>query len=251
MKRSYCLFLWITLICHCTANAISFATTRLEAIASFLALPGLDTLTANRYTHYSYRSHPLVVRVNTWGEEEQIGLQQFQKNMNEERDLPVYDFLERYLLERNLAENTEDTIRFGFDPVTFEAGSYTDALRIDGTERFSLNYLAHKAYQVCWEKEGSPLLAMRFDMDYQLLSGCGTIELEQNYLRTLNRYQAEKDTTFSLKEGFPKQGKFHTKQGSVFLGAMIGSSLFYQKEGQAWTLITGSQEISKSKANSM
>lgn len=251
MKRSHCLFLWLMLIGHCVYGAISFSTARLQAIASFLALPGIDTLTVGNHDHYSYRSHPLAIRINTWGEVEHIGLLLFKEEMKVKRELPIYDFLERYLLERNLSEDTENATRFGFDPITFEEGTYTNAFLIDGTERFDMCYLAHKAYQVRWEKEGSPLLAMRFEMDYQLLSGCGTIELEQNYLRKLSRYRAKADTTRSPKEEFPKQGKSYTKQGSRFMGALIGNDLFYQKEEQEWTLITGSQQVSKSIANTM
>ena len=251
MERSYYLILWLMWIGHCVYGAISFSTAKLQAIASFLDLSGIDTLTVGSYNHYSYRSHPLVVRVNIWGEVEHIGLRLFNEDMKAKHELSVRDFLERYLLERNIAEHTGNTIRFEFDPVTFEAGNYSHALLIDGTERFNLKYLAHKAYQVCWEKEGFPLLAMRFDMDYQLLSGCDAIEQEQSYLRRLSRYRAKTDTYHSSKEEFPMQGKFYTKQGTHFIGAMINNSLFYQKEGQEWNLITGSQQVSKSIANTM
>ena len=100
----------VLLICFCPPvwGARHYTTTRLQAMASLLPLSGVDTLSAGTYTHFSYQSHPLIVRVNVWNEVEHIGLQLFEEDTKTSTFFFIYDFLERYLLEWNLVKGTDE-----------------------------------------------------------------------------------------------------------------------------------------------
>ena len=252
MKRSHCL-LAVLFVCFCSfvCGAERYATVRLRAMASLLSLSGVDTLSAGTYTHFSYQSHPLIVRVNTWNEVEHIGLLLFKEEAKTGASLSVYDFLERYLLERNLLKGTEEEIRLGFDNVTCKTGSFSDALRLDGTEKFNMVYQPFSGYQVSWSKEDKELLALTFEADYQLISGCNLIELEKNYLKNMIRFRSD-TCCLSAGEGisFPESGSFYIKKGKSFLIEDIRNDLYFQKnEKQEWKLISNPQKPYQSIAN--
>lgn len=166
MKRSHYLLL-VLFVCFCSSawGAERYATARLQAMASLLSLPGIDTLCAGTHTHFFYKSHPLTIRVNVWNEVEHIGLRLFNEEAKTGSSLSVYDFLERYLLERNLVKGTDAEIRLGFDNITCETGSFTDALRLDGTETFNIVYQPFSGYRVSWSKAEKELLALNFEAD--------------------------------------------------------------------------------------
>ena len=64
MLRLYVILIGVLMTCGCPSQATTYASARLRTIAYRLELPGLDTLPAGEYTHYTYRSHPLSVRIN-------------------------------------------------------------------------------------------------------------------------------------------------------------------------------------------
>ncbi|HIZ04420.1 MAG TPA: hypothetical protein H9818_00985 [Candidatus Phocaeicola gallistercoris] len=253
MKRSHCLLL-VLLICFCHPvwGARHYTTTRLQAMASLLPLSGVDTLSAGTYTHFSYQSHPLIVRVNVWNEVEHIGLRLFEEDTKTSTFFFIYDFLERYLLEWNLVKGTDEEIRLGFDNVICETGSFADALRLDGTEKFNMVYQPFSGYQVSWSKEDKELLALTFEADYQLISGCNLIELEKNYLKNMTRFRLDTCHSSYKKEdiSFPENDTFYIKKGTSFFIENIRNDLYFQKdEKQEWKLINNPQKPYQSIAN--
>lgn len=252
MKRSHCLLILLELlVCSYSWGTIVYSTARLRAMASILSLPGIDTLSSGCYTKYAYKSHPLTVRINAWGEVGHIGLKLFEEELKKDHPLHVYDFLERYLLERNLVKGTQEEIRWGFDHVFFEVGGISDVLSLDGTETFRLTSQSLKSYQAEWVKENKVCLSMRFDMDYQLLSGCNTIELEKNYKRELARYHADGKRQFSQEIVFPESGDYYVKEGNSFMIDVIRNDLYYQKVKKQWRLVSDCGKAFQSIANTM
>lgn len=252
MKRSHCL-IWILFVYLCSSawGAERYATARLQAMDSLLSLPGIDTLSAGTHTHFFYKSHPLTVRVNIWNEVEHIGLRLFNEEAKAGAPLSVYDFLERYMLERNLVKGTDEEIRLGFDNVTCETGSFADALRLDGTETLNITYQPFSGYRVSWSKAEKELLALTFETDYQLISGCNLIELEKNYLREMTRFRSD-TCHLSVYEGisFPEADSFYIKKGKSFLIEEIRNDLYFRKDKkQEWKLINDPQKPRQSIAN--
>lgn len=252
MKKSHCLLLvlWIC-VCSPVWGTGYYATARLRAMASLLSLPGIDTLSTGTHTHFAYKSRPLVVRVNVWGEVEHIGLRLFTEEMKTGASLPVYDFLERYLLERDLLKGTDEEIRLGFDNIVCETGSFADALRLDSTQTFNIAYQLFSGYRASWSEKGKELLALAFEADYQLLSGCNLIELENNYLRDMQKFRSDAYSSFKYESvSFPKTGMFYIKKGASFLIESIRNDLYFQKdEEQGWKLVNSPRKPYQSIAN--
>lgn len=253
MQRSHCLLIICSLLCSLSWGASGYATARLKAMASRLPLSGIDTLSTGEYIHFFYKNHPLTVRINTWNEVEHIGLRLFTQETKVQKSLPIYDFLERYLLELNMTKEMEDRVRLLHD-VSFETGKPEEAMLLKGTEIFNITCQAFRDYRVEWIRNDTTLLAIRFDMDYQLLSGCNLIELEERYRVMLQRFQTEdrfREQSASTAPIVKESTNYHIQKGGFFISEAIRNDLYYQKDEEGWKLITGIKKPYQSIANSL
>ena len=252
MRRTIILLLWACLAWQ--LSAASFSTRRLQAMAQHIGLTELDTLTTGVHTTFLYKEQPVVVRVNDFGEVEHIGLHLFSDEIRELQPSVVYDFLERYLLDRLSApQGSEQAIRLGWDRVTFVKGSPQTALRFDGTETFSKDSREMRYYHVAWSKNGSVVLEMAFDMDWQLLTGCDAIEQELNYVRDLPRVSVRPEPDFVLGE--EATGREYVLSGRSFIIDAVRNDLYFTRrftgEDSPWRLLVDTLSPAHSVSNMM
>ena len=248
-----CLLILILLLLTCSlqAGTTIFATKRLKGMAEYLSLNKLDTLKAGICENYSYKGHPLAVRINKWGEIEHIGLKLFGNAIREVYPSPVYDFLERYLLERNASpSDTEEGTKMLWDKVHFTVGYPSTALLIDSTAEFVDNHVDLKVYHVAWAINGKVVLQISFDMDYQLLTGCTEIELEKSFIRSLNRFEP-KSYVSQRKVSFPKQGKEFIRKGDFFITPLVRNDQYYTRHQNKWKLVMSANRPTQSISNLM
>ncbi len=158
-----------------TAHAENYTTRRLQTIDQTLKL-----------TKKNYHIHR---RYNSYGEVEHIGLALFPTSLPYELR-PSCDFLERYLLEVNLTSGTENALILAQKPVYYNVGSPRTALNIDSLCDFNINEIEYHKSRVTWNKNGKKLLEIVYDLDWRMMSGCDTRELEQNLIRNLKRHKA-------------------------------------------------------------
>ena len=236
MRRNVCLAITLfVLACTMQAGAATFATKRLQGMAAYLHLASLDTLHEGICEAYTYRGRPLTVRKNKWGEIEHIGLKLFTQTLRETYPLPIYDFLERYLLERNACPlDTEEGFRMQHDHVNFHVGSEDAALRLDSTVNFTENHVDLRVYQVTWEKNGKVVLKMSFEMNWQLMSGCNNVELEERIMQLLPR-QETSEYVSHRKVNFPAEGDRFVRRGDFFVAPPINNHLYYTRTDSIWT----------------
>lgn len=224
--------------CWISMQATSFDTQRLERLAGYLKLQQLDTLKVGVTNSYSYRQHPLTIRKNQWGEIEHIGLLFFPQSLRQLQPLPVYDFLERYLLSRMATPaNTEDAVKMQWDKVHMGTGTVATALKIDTTMVFSHEYVDLHAYRVAWMVGERKLLELSFTMDYQLMTGCDAVELEHRFMRHLNRYQV-KTASQSVVRSLPQKGTEYVWADSYYMSPMVRNDLYFTRksEKKQWQL---------------
>lgn len=251
MKRYKFAIALLVLACSMQANTASFTTKRLKGMAEYLSLNGLDTLRTGSYETYSYKGRPLVIRVNKWGEVEHIGLKLFSSGLRELYPSPAYDFLERYLLERNASPtDREEGTKMQWDRVYFSVGSPATALRIDSTAEYNANYYELKVYRVAWSVNGKTVLRMTFDMDYQLMSGCTEIELETNFMRSLSRFETSKINR-QQNIRFPEKDTEFIRKGDYFISSFIRDDQYYTKKEGEWELVRSTKRPMHSVANIM
>ena len=232
------------------ASGVSFATNRLRTIARCLQLTSLDTLSVGTNNNYHYRSHALSIRINQFGEVEHIGLMLFPNSLKENNATPIYDFLERNLLERILP-NLDDSLKFHqkYEHVEFLTGSALSALQLDTTDivGYQEERTDFHTYHVSWSQHERKILEISFNMDYQLLSGCNAEELENLFMKRLLRFHPHDYEP--RKFLFPKHTNTYVAAGDTFLIREMRNELFYEKDKSGWHLTDSAAVITKVLSN--
>ena len=177
LKRFYKLSLLLLVAGIClpaVAQSQQYATKRLAHIDALLQKATLR--------------HALNCRKNSFQEVEHLGLLLFPQQIRNLKPSPVYDFLERYLLELNIAKDEERERLLMQYSVTFATGTPATALTIDTTFTYTEHELEYHRYMASWEQNGKAVLQIIFPKNWQLLSGCAIPELEDNMEKKLQRH---------------------------------------------------------------
>ena len=237
MKKTSLTILLLTLAGVLPANAVKYATHRLESIARSLMLSRLDTLQEGEYHQYQYRGHDLDIRVNNVGEIEHIGLLLFPQWCRQNASRIIYDFLERNLLERQIS-NLDERLWFKIqnDKFFFLKGNAQTAMQIDttGINNFDISNEDFKNYVVCWKREGQEFLKIKFDMDFQMLSGCDAIELDSLFMQRLKHFKPHSYTKKDII--FPKHENVYVAAGDTFLIREFRNDIYYERRNGEWHL---------------
>lgn len=171
------LIIVLAFLCVCTTAicAGGYATRRLAHIDAMLASKVVD--------------HDISRRANSFGEVEHIGLKLFSDEIRQLAPSPTYDFLERHLLEMNIS-TAEDRDRLMMQySFTFAVGSASTALKIDSTYAYTEDELEYHRYMSTWTKGEKVVMQIIYPKNWQLISGCGTRELELNFEKQLRRHK--------------------------------------------------------------
>ncbi len=215
------------------------ATERIGSLLRVLRLSGADTLRpATDYTeNFTRQGRPLHVVTNRWGEVAHVGYYLFPAGLRASQPSPVYDFLERYLLELDLPSQLPRQMRLSLDKVTVK-GNPAAAAAFDGTESFGLSSELMRNYSVRWSREGRELLSLNFPMDCQLLTGCNAIELEKNLARDLRRTEPLPPcATVAPRGELTASGATVICHGRTYLNELIRSDLYLRKSAGSYFLI--------------
>ena len=242
----------IALAISLEARATDFTTKGLERLASCVGLNCLDSLSPGTHYIYMYKGRKLSVRVNDWKEVEHIGLLLFPKEMRRLHPLPIYDFLERYLLTHNaLPETSDERFMMGWDKVHFDHGDALTALKLDTITSFSESHVGLRYYKVSWADGERKLLDMSFQIDYQLLTGCNALELENALFKKLRR-GLSKDAELP-QVNVSANGMEYTKHGTFFVSPLVRNDIYYTREtaDTPWTLLADSARMIKTISNIM
>lgn len=250
MKNQLVVIIALLLTGFMPVGATDFATKRLQSIAQCLTLTDLEQLNNQTSYNYQYRNQKLVVRANRYGEIEHIGLALFPEEMRKLVPSPIYDFLERNLLERQLPNlDGELQHKLKGEHLTFVVGNANTVFSFNGNEQFSEEHVDLKKYRVTWTRNDHEVLKISFDMDIELLSGCNAIELEEQFLRRLKRY-----TSTELPDDidlFPTSGNSFVAQGDSFLIREMRNDLYFERDTKGWHLFDNPETPSKMLPNLM
>lgn len=230
--------------------SVIYATSRLQAMAQQLSLSGLDSLGTGEYDQYSFKSLPIIIRINSWNEVEHIGFKLFSQKMKEESLSVVYDFLERYLLELEMIKDQDSAIRLGLDKVRFDIGTSSTVYSLKETDTFRQSYVDFLSYRVAWIREGEEILSITFAMDFQLLSGCNSIELENKLVKELSRFTWNSEFQPECAIDVSDADR-HTQKKGYFMIEAIRNDLYYEKDGEFWKLVYDESKPYQTIANMM
>ncbi len=232
-------------------GAQGFSTQRLCRMAALLTDVPFSELTEGIYNNYVYNGHPLSIRVNEWDEVEHIGYHLFDASLAQTQDGLVTDFVERYILELDLGQESEREMRMAVDKVVVDDGKLEKVHTILPDDRLEISVVEMLRYRVAWFREDLCLLSLVFDMDYQLLSGCNSIELEQNYLREVQRIHGiEIPVEEVVIEN--EDDDYAIVDGGNYLNESIRADRYYQRDSlSSWKSVCSGDKPYWSAANIM
>lgn len=193
MRRKLTIVVWLLAAQVCTANPFYCVRLSRMAKAAGLALPDTMEANANNDTVFAFKGKPLRIRTNDLGDISHIGYKLFNNQLMEAYGpSPVFDFMERYLLELDLPQDDKTLQqRMEVDNVAISEGNASMLRLVDENTPFSIEAMKRRAYRVTWTVKGLPL-TLSFQADCQLMQGCDVVEQEANLVRDMPRCTAVK-----------------------------------------------------------
>lgn len=183
--------------------ATSFRLPLLAKIAEAVHLQVADSIltpSTEIENVFSYNGRNLYLRTDAFGEVSQIGYRLFPIYIREKyKGIPIFDFLERYLLELDLRLDGKDAaLRMDVDQVVVTKGSLQMLHQLNHQISLQVNIdeMTHKMYRLDLDM-GGKVMTVVIPADNQLLFGGNLIELEQAFINGVNRMIAIDSDTHS------------------------------------------------------
>lgn len=152
-----------------------YKSTRLESLCSIAHISDITDTLANGtyYGQYNWEQYPLTICVDN-GEVTHVGIQLFTSEYrNKMKSSPIYNFLERLLLEYHLGYSTSDLNSLKVDNISIEKGQLKTLHKVldDTTLTLSWSLDNGRYYKVEWAQANRPWFTINFPASYRLLEG--------------------------------------------------------------------------------
>lgn len=235
----------------------TFRTKRLETIARAVKLNLPDTVGAERNVEglLTYNGRPLRVRTNAFGDVSHIGYRIFDNSIIEAHgSSPVFDFLERYLLELDLRlDGRTPAARMELDKVVCAQGDIAMLHSLTSETSFNIEEIKRRMFRLKWST-GKQAVSVTFPADYQLMAGADAIELEDILERDIRRVSPiPGDAMIDEWEGtkLSRSGDMLIAEGGEYLSKMIRSDIYLRENGGRRTLVCDAAKPLQSVGNIM
>lgn len=231
-------FIALSLTVSAESQIGRYSTDRLRKLSTATGLTAItDTLADGNYRGtFRWKAYPLNVTVNN-GEVSHIGVLLFTAA---DRDLlppsPIYDFMERYLLEYHVfGESTTYGIdRLKADRVTVETGSFKNLHTVAGDTTLVFSYMLDngRQYTVSWNRDGRDVFKMSFMASNKLLNGYTFDEGERKLAAKIARADTAVRTATEvnvkdLVKCDSVQGHFLVKKGEFCVLPVVNNDRYY------------------------
>lgn len=234
---------------------------RLRTIAEITGLAAVaDTLSDGLHTGFcSYRNFPVTINVAD-GVVDHIGVQLFTGADRESMSpYPVYDFLERYLLEHHIQSRMSENDRHhSADRVKVETGSLKDLHKVcgDTTLSFSVQLDYGRIYHAAWSRHEKDVFRISFPASYRLMGGFKADERENKLSAGISRTRstprpALKVDPTCLERSDTSIVDYHILKGGYESTPVVNSDRYYHTSDTACSMIFSPLYPVESLANMM
>ncbi len=181
-----------------------------------------------------------------------LGYVIFPEELKAAAGTPILNFLERYflLLDYPKPDRTRQKM-MQEDRFKFTTGNVSTIGSILPTDEFSYNCQFNK-YEAAWRRNGKTILSVSFPAEHQLISGEDKIQAETNFQE--DALMAHFPPSPEIDESLLTptiQKDFYVMKGSSYLNNKLNSDLFYQRQGESFTLLSSISHPIESAANMM
>ncbi len=238
--------------------AANYSTRKLQRIATAASLVVADGMGANASddTTYFYKRRQLSVRTNALGDVSHIGYRMFNREIvRMQGNAPVFDFLERYMLELDLKfDGIQPAERMDIDGVRIVKGNLAMFSGINDSTGISVEYIPRRMYRLTFTVAGKPLM-VTVPVDCQLLRGADAMELEDILARDIVRLSLDGEVSSPLS--YWSRARCSESEGNrildngCYLSDMIGSKLYMRFRNGKWQLYNDDANPTRSVLNIM
>ncbi len=239
-------------------NAITiYRTQRIARVARelHLVLPGELEPNLCVDSIMSYKGHPIRMCTNAFGEVSHVGYRLFSRQVKEAfGTYPVWDFLERYLLECDLNIKAP-----GFysqtSLVRCNKGNLSMLFRNLDNVSFRIDYVPRRYYALTYDF-GQEVLDVEMPTDGQLMIGAGSREQEEIFERDLENINLSSTVPDYTKDWTAKIDSTNTDpiyivNQDTYLSKEIRSDLYIVRKEGVHTLLCDTLQAIKSISNKL
>ena len=248
MKKLYTICSVLLLYAY-ILNAQEYAANHLQEAGRKLKISTQLTQSAVSDT-LSVQGQRIIVRKDSQGRVEHIGIPLFNAYIRSLQPSPIYDYLEYTALDKKfrISENT-----LQFNKLKFSKGNWDTLFLIGDTTTCNISNLDDKAYIVQWKKGGNVFLELSFPVDYELLANSSRREMEVRFIKEIKNYkvqgaqQEQAVDSASLKK-YAIHG-IYVKEGSNYAINAITSNLYFTIKNGKTQLLYDSAHPAESMSN--
>lgn len=157
-----------------------YTSEKLRNIGKKINIKQNKNITPGYHDIGKYRGKTVIMGVTSKKEIFHLGYKLFADNMKIHYPSELYDFLERYFLELDCINKSEELIYQHLidDKVLIKKGNIFNVNKIAETTPFSIKNIDDVCYEIEWREKDKVLLNLQFPIDYQLLLGLRKSEIE-------------------------------------------------------------------------
>ena len=248
MKKLYAICS-ILLLCAHSLSAQEYAASHLQTASQKLGI--ITKLSKGSMSDtLSVQGQRIIVRKDTQGRVEHIGIPLFNAYIRSLQPSPIYDYLEYAALDKkfHISENT-----LQFNKLKFSKGNWDTLYLLGDTTTCNISNLDDKAYIVQWKKDGNVFLELSFPVDYELLANSSRREMEVRFIKDLKNYQVqgaqqEQAVDSTTLKKYAIQGMY-VKEGSNYAINAITSNTYYIIKNSKPQLLYDSSHSAESMSN--
>ena len=248
MKKLYVICSILFLYAY-SLSAQEYAANHLQAASQKLNISNQLTKGAVSDT-LSVQGQRIIVRKDTQGRVEHIGIPLFNAYIRNLQPSPIYDYLEYAALDKkfHISENT-----LQFNKLKFSKGNWDTLFLLDDTTTCNISNLEDKTYIVQWKKSGNVFLELSFPVDYELLANSSRREMEVRFIKELKNFKThnsrqEQAIDSTILKKYAVQG-IYVKEGSNYAINAITSNNYYIKKNGNPLLLYDPAHLAESMSN--
>ena len=237
--------LWVLAACMCAATP--YRLPRYEQLATALHLQLADSLRRPHSEADSVafcKGRAVYVRMDGFGDVSHIGYRLFSPAVREQSGhSPVFDFLERYLLELDLQlDGKQPGVRMDVDQVVVTVGSLFQLRDATPASQLAvgIEVIPRKMYRFSWTLDGREG-RVTIPADSQLLFGGTVIDLEQMFIRNMQRMVPiagdDAITDWSARQAKESGGALVIDGGTYQIDAIRGDVYLTRRSGRLQLLM--------------
>ncbi len=239
-------------------TATQFRTQRLSDISRAVGISITDSTNIQYFTDsiHIFKGKPLHIKADEYGEIAHIGYKLFNDSVTilQKENIPIFDFVERYLLELDLMLDGRSPLeRMKWDRVTLVKGTVGMLSRIDTNTPVSIEEIPRRMFRLTW-LIGKEELTITFLSDCQLIRGADIIELENLAEKDIQKVMPlTKDEIIQDWVSFqPQQSQnLYVIDGGYFISEMVRADVFLKTKNGALELLCDKNNPTNSVSNIM